>query len=113
MKNEYTQEQMKEYREKQEIRRAELENTILSTVSQFKQSPDVLKEYFEFSVQFHQYSPRNKMLIFRQNPKAMFCKSYNDFRRMGYYVKKGEKCHKAAKGDGAERRSEDICLRFL
>lgn len=48
-------------------------------------------EFLTFSSRFSNYSVRNQMLIYKQNPYAMFTAGYNQFEKMGYTVQKGEK----------------------
>lgn len=68
----------------------ELKNKVLDLAKNFENSPETLAEYLKFQKNFHQYSARNTMLIFKQNPDAFFCNSYKAFKDKGYSVKKGE-----------------------
>lgn len=52
------------------------------------------KEWLKFISSFHTYSFNNAMLIFLQNPNATLVKGYKDWRKLGRYVKKGEKAIK-------------------
>jgi len=75
------------------------------------------KEYLQFSQKFHQYSFSNIMLIMLQHPDARQVASFQTWKSMGRFVKKGEhgieifvpifsKNHRI----GAQQRSKDIGL---
>ena len=87
----FSKEEMAEYKNKQEKLRAEMEEDILEMIENFQVDPGVMAEFFEFYSKFHQYSQRNRMIIYQQNPNAMFCASFNGFKKMGYSINKGEK----------------------
>lgn len=48
-------------------------------------------KYLSFQSQFYNYSFRNTMLIYLQNPEASYVKGYKAWNRLGRYVKKGAK----------------------
>lgn len=48
-------------------------------------------KYLSFQSQFYNYSFRNTMLIYLQNPEASFVKGYKAWNKLGRYVKKGAK----------------------
>lgn len=48
-------------------------------------------KYLMFQSQFYNYSFRNTMLIYIQNPEASFVKGYRAWNQLGRYVKKGAK----------------------
>ncbi len=48
-------------------------------------------QYLSFQAKFYNYSARNAILIFSQNPEATFVKGYKAWNRLGRYVKKGAK----------------------
>ena len=52
---------------------------------------DELAERMAFYSQFHQYSSRNALLIYIQNPAASVVGSYKKMAEMGLQVRKGEK----------------------
>lgn len=58
---------------------------------ELKADPDKLLNYLAFSAKFYQYSPRNLMMIYAQNPHATFTAAKGRYLRMGYRVKPGEK----------------------
>lgn len=47
--------------------------------------------YLCFQSKFYNYSFRNTMLIYRQNPQATYVKGYKAWNQLGRYVKKGSK----------------------
>ncbi len=63
-----------------------------SLVSALEQGQsDALKAYFAAMAKFHQYSFRNLMLIFSQRPDATRVAGFNTWKKLGRWVKKGEK----------------------
>lgn len=51
-------------------------------------------DWLKFAKSFHNYSFGNTMLIFLQNPQATMVKGFQEWKRDGRYVKKGEKAIK-------------------
>ena len=47
--------------------------------------------YLEFCAKFHHYSPSNIWLILMAKPDATHVAGYNAWKKMGRYVKRGEK----------------------
>lgn len=59
---------------------------------EFKQNPELIKDYSQFSARFYQFSPRNISLIYAQNRGATFVASYGDWKnKFGYNVKRNSK----------------------
>lgn len=52
---------------------------------------DLWAEYLQFSLKFHQYSFLNTLLIMLQRPNATCVASFQTWKRMKRYVKKGER----------------------
>lgn len=52
---------------------------------------DRYKEFLGKMSRFHSYSLNNQILIAAQKPDAELCASYTTWKKMGRYVKKGEK----------------------
>lgn len=48
-------------------------------------------DFLSFSSKFHNYSARNILLIYAQNPQASYVKGYKAWNQLGRYVKKGAK----------------------
>lgn len=57
----------------------------------YKENPEMIADYLQFSQRFYSYSPQNTRLIYQQNRNASFVKSYADWKKEGATVKKGEK----------------------
>lgn len=68
----------------------DLTNRVKELAKSFKQNPEQITEVLKFHSRFYQYSVRNNMLIYSQNPGATFTDSYKGFQKQGYNVKKGE-----------------------
>jgi antirestriction protein ArdC len=49
------------------------------------------KEFLAFSSRFYNYSLNNQLLIWAQKPTATFVAGFNTWKKMGRYVKKGER----------------------
>lgn len=65
-------------------------NRIEEGLATINTDEDWLK-YLSFQSQFYNYSFRNTMLIYLQNPEASFVKGYKAWNKLGRYVKKGAK----------------------
>lgn len=84
----YTKEEQKEWREAQQ--RA-MQKRIQELTDTWKENPETIAELFEFGSHIYQYSPRNTMLIYSQNPHATYAQSFQAWKEQGAYVKKGER----------------------
>ena len=80
-----------EWKAKQEEAKEKLKAQVADIVTNFENDPEDILEFLHFSSRFYQYSTNNKMLIYRQNPGARFCASYNKLKEMGYQVQRGQK----------------------
>lgn len=80
---------MKQMNKNQEKIKAALER-IENGLTAINTDEDWLK-YLSFQSQFYNYSFRNTMLIYLQNPEASFVKGYKAWNKLGRYVKKGAK----------------------
>ena len=80
-----------EWKAKQEEAKEKLKAQVADIVTNFENDPEDILEFLNFSSRFYQYSTNNKMLIYRQNPGARFCASYNKLKEMGYQVQRGQK----------------------
>lgn len=49
------------------------------------------RKYLLFCANFHEYSFSNLLLLFYQNPSATYVAGFNKWKKLGRYVKKGEK----------------------
>lgn len=68
-----------------------LQEKVMSLSESFQEDPRVLMNYLQFASKFHQYSARNKMLVYAQNPYATFVAPYGTWEKLGYSVRKGQK----------------------
>ena len=80
-----------EWKTKQEEAKEKLKAQVADIVTNFENAPEDILEFLHFSSRFYQYSTNNKMLIYKQNPGARFCASYNKLKEMGYQVQRGQK----------------------
>jgi hypothetical protein len=80
-----------EWKAKQDEAKEKLKAQVADIVTNFENDPEDILEFLHFSSRFYQYSTNNKMLIYRRNPGARFCASYNKLKEMGYQVQQGQK----------------------
>ena len=52
---------------------------------------DILLDYFDFCARFHNYSFRNRLLIWIAKPDATHVAGFRTWQKLGRFVKKGEK----------------------
>jgi antirestriction protein ArdC len=80
-----------------ENKAAELNAGIRRTIEQLANETDearqsqVFRDYLRTSAAFWDYSWHNQMLIWRQKPDASFVAGFNNWLKLGRYVRKGEK----------------------
>lgn len=79
-----------EWIKEQQKKSKELANQITAIAQQWQQNPEEITEFLKFKSQFHNYSAGNSILIYAQNPHALFCGSFQKFKELGYSVKRGE-----------------------
>lgn len=75
---------------KSEQTKDEMKQKVIELAKSFNDNTQNMIEYLQFSTRFYNYSSRNTMLIYQQNPGAIFCNSYKSYQDMGYSVKRGE-----------------------
>ena len=56
-----------------------------------REDPAAFAGYLAFCARFTDYSARNKLLVYLQDPNARFCKGYRDWLGHGRQVRRGEK----------------------
>ncbi|PAP75093.1 ArdC-like ssDNA-binding domain-containing protein [Rubrivirga marina] len=56
-----------------------------------RDDPAALRAYLAFRARFHNYSPRNTLLIWMQRPTARHCAGFKTWTRHGRRVRKGER----------------------
>lgn len=72
-------------------KREELTSQITNLAAQWETNPEDFAEFCQFAERFHNFSPKNTMLIYMQNRGAYFCGSFKKYKELGYSVKRGEK----------------------
>ncbi len=56
-----------------------------------RDDPRALAAYLDFAARFHDYSPRNTLLVYMQRPTARFCKGFRAWMQHGRRVRAGER----------------------
>jgi hypothetical protein len=74
-----------------EQRLADARAVLAAGLADVRDDPEALARYLAFAARFHDYSPRNRLLIFLQRPTARFCKGYRAWQAVGRQVRKGER----------------------
>lgn len=62
----------KAWLEQKELTKEENLKIIQNIVNNFKEDPEKILEFIDFQSRFYNYSTRNTMLIYAQNPGALF-----------------------------------------
>lgn len=68
----------------------EITDRLTEGVKNFQNS-EQFKSYLQFMGKFHNYSFRNSLLIYQQNPQSELCASFTTWKKLGRHVKSGEK----------------------
>lgn len=63
---------------------ADAKQRVIDLAENWEADAKDVAEFLIFSSRFPDYSVRNQMLIYKQNPYAMFTAGYNQFEKMGY-----------------------------
>lgn len=66
-----------------------------------------LKSYLKFLSGFHNYSFRNMMLIFMQNPEASMVAGFQAWKKIGRHVRRGEKALRILAPIVRKRKADD------
>ena len=100
-------------------------NQILWIIKDYRENPEHIIEYLQFCSKMYRYSLNNTILIYSQNPNASYVQSFDQWRKLGYSVRRGEHgldvfvpVHITyVKDNGQWRRLQDIkgrhCLRII
>lgn len=67
---------------------ADAKQRVIDLAENWEADAKDVAEFLIFSSRFPDYSVRNQMLIYKQNPYAMFTAGYNQFEKMGYWRRK-------------------------
>lgn len=84
----------KTWEAEQRQKKDELAKQIHDIADNWQRNPEDMADYLAFASRFYNYSTNNSILIYKQNPDASFCGSFQKFQELGYSVKKGEKAIK-------------------
>lgn len=68
----------------------EITARLTTGVKSFRNS-EQFKSYLKFMGKFHDYSFRNSLLIYLQNPQSELCASFSTWKKLDRHVKAGEK----------------------
>lgn len=80
-----------EYRKAAQEKEKQAFQRIDEMAKSFQVKPESIAEFLEFGSRFYDYSPRNTMLIQKQNPGATYVDSYVGWKEKGANVLKGSK----------------------
>lgn len=65
---------------KSEQTKEEMKQKVIELAKNFKDNPQNMIEYLQFSTRFYSYSSRNTMLIYQQNPGECFVTAIKHIR---------------------------------
>lgn len=68
----------------------QMEQIIQDIADGWDKDPALMAEALEFGEKFHNYSIKNQMLIYAQNPYAQYVASFNKWNELGSKITKGE-----------------------
>ena len=68
----------------------QMEQLIEDIANGWDKNPMLMAEALEFGEKFHNYSIKNQMLIYAQNPHAQYVASFNKWNELGSKITKGE-----------------------
>ena len=70
--------------------REKANNQILGIIKDYRENPEHIIEYLQFCSKMYRYSLNNTILIYSQNPNASYVQSFDQWRKLGYSVRRGE-----------------------
>lgn len=68
----------------------EAKQQIVSMAKEMYNDPELVSEYLQFGARFYKYSPKNVLMILGQNKNATYVQSFEQWKKDGYSVLKGE-----------------------
>ncbi len=86
-----TEEQRQGWREEQQLLESQMKEMVENLARSWQENPETIAEALKFGSRMYQYSVRNNMLIYSQNPNATYVQSFKAWKDMGASVKEGEK----------------------
>lgn len=72
----------KAWLEQKELTKEENFKIIQNIVNNFKEDPEKILEFIDFQSRFYNYSTRNTILIYAQNPGALFVGSFSAIKKV-------------------------------
>lgn len=63
---------------------------VTNLAESYQERPENIAELLSFGSKFYQYSVRNNMLLYSQNPHLTYVQSYKAWKEMGYAPQRGE-----------------------
>lgn len=68
-----------------------MDRNIAEMLDALEKEPERIADFLEFGSRFYRYSLKNNLLIYRENPQAVYCQSFSAWNDAGYQVKRGAK----------------------
>lgn len=68
-----------------------MDRNIVEILDTLEKEPERIADFLEFGSRFYRYSLKNNLLIYRENPQAVYCQSFSAWNDAGYQVKRGAK----------------------
>lgn len=68
-----------------------MDRNIAEMLDALEKEPKRIADFLEFGSRFYRYSLKNNLLIYRENPQAVYCQSFSAWNDAGYQVKRGAK----------------------
>lgn len=87
----YSDEDKKTWKKTSEKQKEQMQEMIKNLTDTWQENPETIAEMLEFGSRIYQYSMRNNMLIYQQNPNATYVQSFDAWKKMGASIRKGEK----------------------
>lgn len=84
-----TEEQKKSWEKAAMEQQEKMKEMIQSLAESYREKPENIAELLKFGSRFYRYSVRNNMLIYKQNPHAVYVQSFKAWKEMGYFPKEG------------------------
>lgn len=74
----------------QEEKLKEIKDTLQGVLDGYREHPEQIVEMLAFKSHFYNYSMNNVALIYSQNPDATYVASFQDWKKKGYHVLRGQ-----------------------
>lgn len=73
------------------MQQKQMDRNIVEMLDALEKEPERIADFLEFGSRFYRYSLKNNLLIYRENPQAVYCQSFSAWNDAGYQVKRGAK----------------------